>query len=266
MSLFVYFFSITYGSGIKPAVVQYCYQTNLGGVMRITGHAMRSLGKFMSIKAMAMVLAFLGSVAFSSVVWADITPIFTGVTGGPAVFTFNYTIAIGGPERAQPGPGLAPSGVTPGLPASAATAASVADYVTIYDFNGFNGTETHPIGWAFTSALVGATPQLTNPVDSISVVNLTWYRTGATLAGPQTLTGFSANTTVGTSIQTGFFTSDATKNAAGDPQDGFPVQTASFTTVPTPPAPPAIPEPTTLLLLGSGLAGLAGWRHWRAKK
>ena len=29
---------------------------------------------------------------------------------------------------------------------------------------------------------------------------------------------------------------------------------------------PIIPEPTTLLLLGSGMAGLAGWRRWHAQK
>src|SRR5213592_1290291 len=74
--------------------------------------AARILGKFRSIKAIVIVLAFLGSGMFSAVVWADITPFLDSVTGAAPAFTFNYHIVIGGGELIQPGPGTAPPAVT----------------------------------------------------------------------------------------------------------------------------------------------------------
>src|SRR5438270_3014483 len=80
--------------------------------MIITGHAMRIMGKLKSIKAIVIVLAFLGSGTFSSVVWADITPFLDGVTGAAPAFTFGYHIVIGGGEVIQTGitnPGAPPA-------------------------------------------------------------------------------------------------------------------------------------------------------------
>ena len=57
----------------------------------------------------------------------------------------------------------------------------------------------------------------------------------------------------------------ASYNATGGPSNpGAPVSGGiTYTFISDGSAAPAVPEPTSLFLLGSGLAGLAGWRRWR---
>jgi hypothetical protein len=210
-------------------------------------------------------VGLLGVAVSSTEVRADLTPVLASVTGvGPFVFT--YDVRLGATQTAQPGavPG-ASTNTSVGFPG-----ATNADYVTIYDFTGFTGAHTEPAGWAFQSLLLGSTGSTLLPADNPAIPNLTWYRTGAAIVGPGpgangSVGLFTATTTVGTTIINGQFTSDATKNALGDPNNGTALATIGTTSVPTPPPPGGVPEPATLLLLGSGLTGLAGWRYWVKK-
>ncbi|TLY19860.1 MAG: PEP-CTERM sorting domain-containing protein [Nitrospirae bacterium] len=223
------------------------------------------LGKFTSVKAITIML-LMGAVAFSSEVRADLTPSLSTVTGSGS-FVFTYSVTLSSAERVNTGaiPGIS---VNTGVGVLGSTYAS---FFTIYDFGGFvAGSNTQPAGWSFQSLAgnVGSTPSNTVPTDSASLPNLTWFWTGGVAPpAPGTVAGlFSATSTLGNQLVLHNFASAATQNAT-DATDGTAVSTVGSVATPAAnPPPPGVPEPTTLLLLGSGLAGLAGWRRWRAQK
>ncbi len=120
------------------------------------------------VSRIASRLVALTAVAFLAVAAqtarADIAVDFVSVTGsGPFTWTYDATLA---PRSEVEAP--------PVLPRPANTL----NFFTIYDFNGFTGVETHPMGWAFSSALVGLTPAGQAPADSPAVLNLTWSYVG----------------------------------------------------------------------------------------
>jgi len=156
---------------------------------------------------------------------ADFIPVLSSVTpiGGPAPFTYTYTVVITQSEQAQPS---TPPGNAPASGTTFATGLNdEADYFTIYDFD--FGTSAHavvlPAGWASIIAPSGINPagvSVTSGVilggpppinDDPGIDNITIYRTGATLFGLNTFQ-FTAQSSVGV-VRTDGFSSSATNNA-----------------------------------------------------
>jgi hypothetical protein len=166
----------------------------------------------------------------------------TSVVAG--VFTYMITEDAGGTIN----PGAVPGASTPDTAAGNVNA----DYFTIYDFNGFTGAHVDPAGWAFQSLLTGSTNDSIIRVDSPTVANLTWYRTGAQIVGATAIGGFSATSAMTGSAMTGQWSSEDTQN--GGTANGS--TNAAIGNVATPAGIPQVPEPASLFLLGSGLIGL----------
>jgi PEP-CTERM motif len=188
-----------------------------------------------------------------------------GLDSGPlqvaaGAYAYNYSIEITAGERLDP---AATNGVTcPSNNGTLVQCNPAGTFFTIYDFAGFMSVTGLPAGWSVVTNLLGVTPSAVTGevVDNPSVVNLTFYYTGAVVNGDATISGFQIVDAFNTLKTNGSFSSQSTRTDKG--VDGTTDQLVGSIVIPT--SPIAIPEPAALTLMGAGLAGLALWRKRRA--
>lgn len=201
------------------------------------------------LRSKASLCALLSAAALmaSSVVKADIIPLFNAATPVSGGCEFSYDVGIADGSRVNTG-----------------------DYFTIYDFTGLvSGSEVFPVDWAVSEQLVGITPAGVDPSafsgDSGSVMNITFTYTGAaTLFGPTVIGGPAAFRATSSSCFTtglGTYASAAHKNNPGSPDDNTAQNNAGFLVTPA-----AVPETSSLMLLVPGLVPLSILLRRRVRK
>jgi hypothetical protein len=184
---------------------------------------------------------------------ATLIPTLDSVAPNGSNFLWTYDFALAFDQNATGGPAQSVNPVT--------LAAATGDFLTIYDFRGFvSGTCFAPGGWTCQTQAIGFTPDTQIPADSAGLTNLSFTRTGTTLAGPiPDLGDFGAQSLFDTTVA-GTFTSRGTRNEG--PLVGTKIDSVGQVAIPSP-----VPEPATLLLLGSTMAGLGVvLRRQRPKK
>lgn len=136
------------------------------------------------------------------------------------------------------------------------------NYFTIYDFAGYTGFGAIPASWTVSTALLGQTPALVNPVDDPTIINVTFTWTGAPVnwTAPYSeveLGNFELFSTYDKASTFGSFASLGTKN--NGPSRGTDIGTVGSLTVPSPGGNVVVPEPATwaLLVAGFTLVGTA---------
>jgi hypothetical protein len=170
---------------------------------------------------------------------ADIIPSKIDVTTSGPTYTWDYMAHLTTDESLNP---LATSNLTS---CSNAPCSPPGTFFTIYDFAGYvpGSIAATAAGWGASTQLVGKTPQNISPVDSPTVTNLIFTYTGAMLAGPLDIYGFSAQSTFNT-VGAGTYSTQATKNVIGE-LAGTTDQNFGNVEIPVSPT----PEPGYMLLL-----------------
>lgn len=151
---------------------------------------------------------------------------------------------------------------------------STTDYVTIYDFNGFDASTGYSFSatspydsavgttaagdWYFQSQNTGVTPSLVKPDDNSNVPNLTFEYLGAVsgkVSGSQTLGYFTIDSSFNTVNLDGEFSTQAHKVGGGIDQN------IGYVGVPG-----AVPEPPAMAMLASTITLAWTWRRRRTRR
>jgi hypothetical protein len=189
---------------------------------------------------------------------ASLIPMLSSVTGTPGDYLFTYTAVLSVDEMLNPGSTTATSDACPAPGGGNIDCNPAGTFLTLYDFNGYDGTNSAPTDWTLTTQLTGVTPSAINgaDIDLPGVTNLTWMYTGPVVQGDGLTTTytFTAGSVYGLTNPDGNYSAQLTKTA-----DGSTDQITGPVSVPMAP----VPEPGTLFAMGGGL-GVLGLLRRRA--
>ncbi len=195
---------------------------------------------------------------FAGSAWASLIPSLSTVTPVGSNFLYTYNASLSSDESLNPPPTF---GVTCPAPGPAVQCNPGGTFLTIYDFAGFiPGTQGAPANWTLVTNNLGTTPSTISSaaVDNPSVVNLTFYYTGAPVQGAGQMFQFYAQSTLGTQNPNGNFSSQLTKSdLVNNPStNGLTDQIVGPVSVPGSPVTSNTPEPASMFMMGGGLLGL----------